>query len=459
MKYNLREILQATNGKCSAHSGEINGVVIDSRKVVAGNLYVAFKGEHVDGHDFVGSALEAGANFALVERLNPDAPADAQIIVPDCLLALQQLAAYQRNRSNFKIVGVTGSVGKTSTKEMLSLVLGAQVQVHATSGNYNNHIGMPLTLVNAPAEAQVVVLEMGMNHAGEISVLSNIAKPDIAIITTVDAVHLEFFESVAGIAHAKAEIMDGMRQRAEIILPLDNPYFQILANKANAQGLHIIEFGKNTDADFRLLQTNTNEGGTNAEISIKEVQHQLTLNVAGEHLAINALAVLACVEALNLNIAKAIQDLRHFKDAKGRGDIHLINLRNNVNVQIIDETYNASPASMRSSLNKLQALAGQKRKIAVLGDMKELGDNAPQFHAELAQELVACQIDALFCVGAMMQYLFAAAQPLMANCFHFANNAELAQSLNAHLQDGDMVLCKGSRSSHIEEIINLLKNK
>ena len=458
MKYNLREILQATNGKCSAHIGEINGVVIDSRKVAKGNLYVAFKGEHVDGHDFVAQALHMGANFALVERLNPDAPADAQIIVPDCLLALQQLAQYQRNRSNFKIVGVTGSVGKTSTKEMLSLVLGEQINVHATSGNYNNHIGMPLTLVNAPAEAQVVVLEMGMNHAGEISVLSNIAKPDAAIITTVDAVHLEFFESVAGIAHAKAEIMEGMNKGAGIILPIYNPYFQILADKANEQGLRIIKFGKNAEADFRLLKTEINESGTNAEISIKGVHHQLTLNVAGEHLAINALAVAACVEALQLNVVQALHDLRHFKDAKGRGDIHLINLRNNVNVQIIDETYNASPASMRSSLHKLQALAGSKRKIAVLGDMKELGDNAPQFHAELAQELVACQIDALFCVGAMMQYLFAAAQPLMANCFHFANNAELAHSLRNYLQDGDMVLCKGSRSSHIEEIINLLKN-
>ncbi len=492
MKYTLNEIIQATNGICSAVVSEVcgaviaqgvviaKGVVIDSRKVVEGNLYIAFKGNNFDGHDYVKVAFAAGASLAIVEHICVDAPHSQQILVDNCLLALQNLARHQRTRSAFKLVAVTGSVGKTSTKEMLALTIGKQRKVHATSGNYNNHIGLPLTLVNAPAETEIMVLEMGMNHAGEISLLSEIAKPDIAIITTIDAVHLEFFASVADIAHAKAEIMEGMSSQgmsnhgddseATIILPYDNLYYDILVNKAMSQNLNIITFGKSPQANFHLHDILVNSAGTRANCilgnkeKLNNQEKTLSLAVSGEHLAINALAVLACINALGLNIDEAIKSLSQFQDAKGRGDIHEIICNKSkddtqiVNILVIDETYNASPASMRSSLRKLQALANDNRKIAVLGDMKELGVNAPQFHAELAQELIACKIDALFCVGEMMQYLYDAATQYLPDCFHFASNAELSTALIDYLQGDDFVLCKGSRSCHIEEIIHTVKH-
>ncbi len=477
MKYTLNDIIQATGGSCSSTNescstlnGEVSGVVIDSRKISDGCLYIAFKGERVDGHDYVDGALKAGAAFALVERISSSAPHQQQILVDDCLTALQNLASYHRAQSNFKVVGITGSVGKTSSKEMLALAISSQVKVHATSGNYNNHIGMPLTLVNAPATCDIVVLEMGMNHAGEIATLSRIAKPDVAIITTIDAVHLEFFANVAGIAHAKAEIMEGMQAGGAIILPLDNPYYAILADKAHAQNLKIINFGKAASADFRLDAALVNVAGTRAQTHMNGAHKTISLCVAGEHLALNALAVLACVDAVGLNVDMAINRLAQFQDAKGRGNIHEIICNKAkddaelINIRIIDETYNASPASMRSALLKLQALSGGEgagegeRKIAVLGDMKELGENAAQFHAELSHELVACGVQALFCVGEMMQHLHAAAASHLQDCFHFNSNAELSIALINYLQGDDFILCKGSRSSHIEQVISAIKH-
>jgi UDP-N-acetylmuramoyl-tripeptide--D-alanyl-D-alanine ligase len=458
--YDINEIIKATGGKTSQHDAVaingINGVTIDSRKVMSGNLYVALKGEKVDGHSFVATALSAGAAYCLVEKIMPDAPVERQILVDDCLKALQDIANYIRTKHNFFVIGVTGSVGKTSTKEILALTFAKQTQAHATSGNYNNHIGLPLTIANAPANAKTLILEMGMNHAGEINILSEIARPNIAIITTVDAVHLEFFESVAGIAHAKAEIMDGMAAGETVILPLDNPYFEILHEKAKQHKLSIKTFGKSVNADYRLLEYNVGSDGTKAIIAINGMQKTLELQVVGEHLAINALAVLAAIEAAGLNIDLAIQTLYEFHDAKGRGELIKLQI-SNAHINILDETYNASPASMRASFKKLQAMAGGMRKIAVLGDMRELGVDSAKLHASLSNDLMQCGFDEIYLVGELMQNLHKSALELGINSKHFVSNLELATKLKDELKNNDFILCKGSRGSKIEEIIAFLR--
>jgi UDP-N-acetylmuramoyl-tripeptide--D-alanyl-D-alanine ligase len=463
--FTSHDICTATQGTCTAATPiAVSGVCIDSRKVSAGDMYIALKGERVDGHDYAAAALHAGAACVMVERVCTDIPATQQIIVNDCLSALQQLAAYHRARCSFKVVGVTGSVGKTTTKEMLALCIGAQRRVVATQGNYNNHIGLPLTLVNVPTDIEIVILEMGMNHAGEISLLSQLARPDAAIITTVDAVHLEFFDSVAGIAHAKAEMMDGMGANAPIILPYDNPYFEILQKKANSQGCHVLRFGRSAQAEYRFDTCFTNAAGTRATIHTPNGKHTLHLQVVGEHLVMNALSVLACVDALGLDSAQALAQLSYYEDTKGRGTIYHhvwsdAETHDEYSLTVLDDSYNASPASMRAAFARLHALAGgEHRTIAALGDMKELGNDAPTFHASLAESLQENRINALFCTGEMMRHLYEAARPTM-EAYHFPNNAELATALRNYVQGGDIILCKGSRSSHMEEVVQVLLSR
>jgi UDP-N-acetylmuramoyl-tripeptide--D-alanyl-D-alanine ligase len=463
VSYDVNQIINATGGKISGNNpnpSTISGVTIDSRKVNINDLYVALKGERVDGHSFVANAIKAGASYCLVEKITPDAPENVQILVNDCLKALQDLAKYKRDNSNFKVIGVTGSVGKTSTKEMLALAFGEQLHTHATIGNYNNHIGLPLTIANTPKNTEILILEMGMNHAGEINILSEIARPNIAIITTVEAVHLEFFTTVADIARAKAEIMDGLPEGEVVILPIDNPYFEILRDKASQKKLQIKTFGKSASADYRLIECKTNQFGTEAIIHINNQIKTLALKVVGEHLVINSLAVLAAIEASGLNVEQAIQSLFKFSDAKGRGELLKLNINNNVgeiSISILDETYNASPASMRASFKKLHSMAMNRRKIAVLGDMRELGIAGAELHADLVTDLLECEIDQIYLVGELMQHLHEKALKHNIITNHFINNSSLAKALKEDIRNNDFILCKGSRGSKIEEIIDLIK--
>ena len=450
MDYILQEILDATGGGCSNQGGRVCGVSKDTRTIEADNLYIALKGEQFDGHCYVAQALQKGASFALVSSLQDDAPHKQQILVNDTLKALQDLAKWRRQQFA-KVVGITGSVGKTSVKEMTAHCTASQANIYATQGNYNNHIGLPLTIVNAPKDTEILVLEMGMNHAGEIALLSEIAAPDVALITTIDAVHLEFFDSVEDIAYAKAEIVKGMQKDATIILPKDSPYYKILAMQAQHQ--QIVTFGTSEDAQYRLLDCNVTIDGTTASIMIAKQHYHIALKAAGRHHAVNALGVLALCSALGLDRNQSIASLADFKEPEGRGVIDTIPWKKG-HISIIDETYNASPVAMKAAFSRADALSNSRRIIAVLGDMLELGEASYALHAKLKNDLDAYHIKDIYACGIYMKAL----KDVAPHIHYYESQTELIEELLQAVRVDDIILCKGSRGSKMEQVIAQLKH-
>ncbi len=450
MEYVLQEILDATGGNCVSTGGRVCGVSKDTRTIEKDNLYVALIGEQFNGHAYVAQALEKGASFALVSALQDDAPEERQILVKDTLEALQQLARWRRQQFP-RVAGITGSVGKTSAKEMLAHCAKAQKKTYATQGNYNNHIGLPLTIANAPKDTEALVLEMGMNHAGEIALLSEIAKPDAAMITTIDAVHLEFFDSVEGIAHAKAEIVQGMEDGAPVILPKDSAYIDVLAKDAEKQ--HIITFGAHDAAEYRLLECSVSINGTVAKAILAGKEHTLQIKAAGRHHAINALGVLALSDALGLNSEASIKALEGFSEPAGRGVIETINW-NGGSISIIDETYNASPVAMKAAFTRARDLSNGRRVIAVIGDMLELGDASAQLHAELASPLSTHEIHHIYACGRYMKAL----KDVAPHVQYHASQDMMIDNLINNIQPDDIIICKGSRGSKMERVIAAIKS-
>lgn len=454
------EVVSATQGAAisGADAWQATGVSIDSRTCEPGDLFVSISGDQFDGHDFVADAFEAGASAAIVARTTDGLPAEAPLVqVEDPLDALESLGRAARDRAAASVIGVTGSVGKTGTKEALTLAFGALGKTHATRGNLNNHIGVPLTLARLPREADYAVIEMGMNHAGEISVLSRLARPDVAIITTIAAVHLEFFDSVAGIADAKAEIFDGMCKGGTAVLNRDNVYFAILAARAWAHGVErVLGFGAHPEADAQLSAVTMHGGGSDitARVGDRIVRYQL--HVPGRHWVHNSLAVLASVHALGGDLDTAARALGALEAPRGRGAQIQIQIEGGA-ITVIDESYNASPASMRAAIAVLAGTcrAADGRRIAVLGDMLELGDTAPQLHAALANELESSEIDLVYCAGPNMSALDAALPARMRGAY--AEDAEgLVTTVCAAVAPGDTVMVKGSLGSRMAILVDAL---
>lgn len=436
-------------------AGSVSEISIDTRSLNPGALYIALKGERHDGHRFAADALEKGAAAVLVEEALPDISPSRQLVVADSLAALQALARWRRRNSPATVIGITGSVGKTSTKEMMAMAVGTQFRTYATQGNYNNHIGLPLTIVNAPADTEMLVLEMGMNHAGEIHVLSEIARPDIAMITAVEAVHLEFFDSVAGIARAKAEIMDGMSASSPIILPRDNPHYGLLEEIAHQQALEVVAFGTHAEAKYRLEDVSVGPLGTDASVALPDISLSLQLVAAGAQHAMNAVAVLACCDYLRLDLARAATALRGYRQPTGRGALHQLPWQDGM-IRVMDETYNASPASVTSALATMAAVAGEGRRLVVLGEMLELGKDGPSLHAGLAPVCQEVGVARAFLYGPLMAYL-AEALPSSVVAGHFLEHASLSEALAGEILPGDIILFKGSRGSRMEQIIATLE--
>jgi UDP-N-acetylmuramoyl-tripeptide--D-alanyl-D-alanine ligase len=445
----------ATSGS-STKPWQASGVCIDSRKVKAGDLFIAIIGENNDGHQYVKSALEAGAAAAMVNFVPEDVAQDAPLlVVKDTTEALWNLARFRRNQLNAKVIMVTGSVGKTSTKEMFAHALGEQGKVYATEGNLNNHYGLPLTLARTPADVNYSILEVGMNHAGEISPLSVLGRPDVAIITTVEPVHLEFFEGVEQIADAKAEVFDGLAENGIAILNRDNPHFMRLKNLADDKGVkNILSFGKDSQADFRLVSYN--EAEVEAKCNGETLKYNL--GIAGEHQALNSLAVLAAIFAAGGDMKKAAESFASFQAKAGRGQRKKVKAVFG-EITLIDDTYNASPASVAAAL---KVLADYKREnggraVAVLGDMFELGDTAAQLHVDVLQKIVENKIDLVFTAGENMKKMFDAL-PKNLQGGAAKNSTELAPIVAGKLQDGDIVLVKGSRGMRMENVVNKVES-
>lgn len=446
----------ATGGKVGADWSAV-GVSIDTRTIDLGDLFVALVGDNSDGHAHVKDALAKGAAAAMVAQPCADVSAEGLLIVEDTLAGLQALGRAARARTDAKIVAVTGSVGKTSTKDALRAILEAQGRTHGSVASYNNHWGVPLTLARMPADTEWGVFEIGMNHAGEITPLSQMVQPDAAIITTVEPVHLANFKNVEGIADAKAEIFDGLKPGGTAILNADNPHFDRLRSRAQAAGAgEIISFGTSDKADARLEKVALHP--TCSCISASICGHAITykLGVPGEHHVMNSLAILAAVHALGADMALAGMTLATLNAPKGRGVRHVVRSEAGQFV-VVDESYNANPASMRAAIGTLGAaeIKGSGRRIAVLGDMLELGEDEASMHRGLAGPLGEAGIDQVFACGPLMKNLYEEL-PASSQAGYAASSDALLEQVTSQLGDGDVVMVKGSLGSRMGLIVDAL---
>ena len=453
----------------SSLKSEINEVVIDSRKKTNLGLFVAIKGENNDGHDFLEQVFENGAIAALVEKIPAKFENDPRLIlVKNSIQALENLAIAARNRFQGKIIAVTGSVGKTSVKEMLKAVFLTQGTTFATSGNLNNHFGLPLSLANLPADYDYGIFEMGMNHLGEIEPLSKMAKPHVAIITTVTSAHIGNFKNEEEIALAKSEIFSGLLSGGFAIINNENKHIEFLKTKA-AQGNNfhqITTFGSKETSNIRLYtieNIDINHSKVSLRINGAKEQISYVINSINETTICNSLIVVACLKLVGKNFANVFEDgllaLSKLETPKGRGNIIKTN-KNNLNLTIIDDSYNANLSSMIAGLKFLSNLKNfqpNSRIIIAIGDMLEMGVVAKSEHQAIAHYILENKIDGVFLVGEMMAELI----PLLPKekiLGQFNKSSELAENLLSSLQDNDILFVKGSRGTRMDKIVDKLIN-
>jgi UDP-N-acetylmuramoyl-tripeptide--D-alanyl-D-alanine ligase len=430
----------------SSESWHCSGISIDTRTLEKGDLFVALAGEIRDGHDFLQDAAAKGAAAALVsETKGVSLPT---LCVPDPLKALEKLGVAARERGSAVRIAVTGSVGKTGTKDMLYTVFKDQGLTHRSVSSYNNHWGVPLTLARMPQETQFGIFEVGMNHPGEIRPLAHMIKPQITIITSIVECHIEFFNSEEDIARAKAEIYEGMTEGGSVILNQDNAHFELLSKLAREHKLKGFSFGRSERADFRLMsyEGDGETGRVVAEIRGEKISY--TLPVPGIHWALNSLAVLGAVYLAHQDVQKAAQSLARVEAPLGRGRCH------KGDFTILDESYNANPTSMRAALSVLGHSKG-KRKIAVIGDMREMGVVAQRRHEELLDSLVDNKIDLVFCCGPYMAYLYERL-PVHMKGEHRATSLELIPLVLDAVRPGDVISVKGSLGTRMKPIVDAL---
>ncbi len=454
--------VKATRGRPLGIKPEaITGITIDSRAVAPGEAFFAIKGDRLDGHDYVGKALGAGAGCAVIaaERLASFGRISGPlVVVKDVLAALADLGRAARARSTAHIVAVTGSVGKTSTKEMLARALAPDGEVHYSPASFNNHWGVPLTLARMPASARYGVFEIGMNHAGEIEPLVKMVRPQVAIITTVEPVHLEFFKSVKGIARAKAEIFLGVEEGGAALINRDNPHYTLLARLAREAGIErVIGFGEHKSARVRLEVAKLKPECSCVSANILGEPVAYKLGAPGRHVVQNSLAVLAAVSLLGGDLAKAALALAQMPAPKGRGARHHLDVGGH-GATLIDESYNANPASMRAAIALLgQAMPGKHgRRIAILGDMRELGPKSSELHAGLADALAEAEVDRVYLAGPFMRALWDVL-PNDKRGGYAEAAAELQAVVESAIRPGDVIMVKGSNASRMGPLVEALK--
>jgi UDP-N-acetylmuramoyl-tripeptide--D-alanyl-D-alanine ligase len=465
MLWTSEDAAKATGGRVT-RAWQAGGVSIDTRTIQRGDLFVALKDVR-DGHDFVAQALEKGAAAALVARVpegvSPNAPL---LVVSDVLQALAALGAAARARTRAKVVGVTGSVGKTSTKEMLRAILSGQGATHAAEASYNNHWGVPLTLARMPVDTRFAVIEIGMNHPGEIAPLARLADLDVAMVTTVAPAHLEAFDSVEGIAREKASIFEGLRPGGVAVLNADIGTADILAAAAARLGARAVRFGTGPEADWRLIEALPSETATVCRATHNGAPLLFKVSSPGRHFALNALGALAVAEALGADPMIAAHDLGRWMPPAGRGQREriVLDIVEETYVDLIDDAFNANPASMAAALDVLIAAkptdgigrVGGGRRIAVLGDMLELGPTEAALHAEIARHPGLAAVSTIHCVGPRMKALHAALPRSQRG--EWAETAvELAARVRTLVDAGDILLVKGSKGSKVSLVVDALR--
>ena len=440
------EAQAATLGKAS-RDFTVSGLSIDTRTLQPGDLFVALKGDNRDGHDFVKAAFDAKAGAALVTHA-PDGVTGALLTVGHTQRGLEDLARAARARSNAKILAVTGSAGKTTTKEILRLACNALGRTHASAASHNNHWGVPLSLASLPRDAEYGIFEVGMNHFGELRNLVGFVRPHVALVTTIAPAHLEFFGNCEAIADAKSEIFEGVEPGGAALIPSDSAYAARLAMRARqAKVSRIVSFGAHGDA--RLLSFAPDGEGMRLKADIMGVVVDCLVGAPGAHIAQNVVGALAAVALLEGDVLNAAAQLKNFTALKGRGARFDAG-----GITVIDESYNANPASMAAALALLGAAKG--RRIAVLGDMLEMGEGGLAHHAGLANPIADNKVDLVFASGAQMKALWDALPEAQRGAYA-ENSAGLAPQVMAAVKPGDTVLVKGSNGAKMSLIVETLR--
>ena len=460
--WDFSDLVAASGGVSDgAPSREVTGFTIDSRALQPGEVFVALT-DRRDGHEFVSTAFAAGASAAIVKKGYVRQSGDGALIrVEDPQTALEKIGVASRARLNpkAKVVAVTGSVGKTGTKEMLRACLGQLGTVHASEKSFNNHFGVPLTLARMPKTVDFAVFEIGMNHAEEIRPLAKMVLPHAAIITTVEAVHLENFATVDDIADAKAEIFDGVVPGGTVVIKRDNPFCGRLKDSAARLGLKVSTFGFAADADVVFHELIAREDGSHLTVQMHGRRSEIILGIPGVHIAENALGVVATLDALGVDVAKGVKALSSLKPPSGRGARSYLTVPGGTAL-LIDESYNANPASMRAALKTLAAVSRENfpRRIAVLADMLELGPDADAMHLALQDAVDDAGVDLIFACGPRMKGLYDALDDRKKG--HYAPKArDLEDRIAAHLRLGDVVMVKGSNGLRLQPLVAALQTR
>ena len=454
--WKAKDAAEATNGTIRG-SWQATGISIDSRTARPGDLFVALKGPSFDGHDYVAQALENGCAAAMVTKIIAGYEKQC-LLVHDTMEGLQNLGLAGRERTDATVFGITGSVGKTGTKEALRACLDKLGPVHATQGNLNNHIGVPLTLARMPDHVEAAVIEIGMNHQGEIAPLSEMAAPDVAMITAVTNAHIEFFDDESGIADEKADIFAGLQGLCTAVLPRDNRWFDRLNDKAERLGADsILSFGQSEEADVRLVNVKAVPDGSEVTIDMAGTPLTFDLGLPGRHWAVNATGIIACLMAADRNVADALDVFADMVPSPGRGERTVLEKQGG-KALLIDESYNASPAAVEALIEVLGEINGRytQRRILVLGDMLELGDSAPDLHAGLSNAVEEFDIDKVFTAGPMSRALFEAL-PDAKRGIATDDADSLCELVAEDVGPGDVVAVKGSLGSGMRVVVDAIK--
>lgn len=446
----------------SAEQTQAQSVVLDSRLVEPGGIFIATRGEHVDGHSFIDQVFDGGALGVICEEA-PVQPKGAYILVEDSFLALKDLAEYYRSQLDIKVVGITGSVGKTSTKEFVASVLSQKYRVLKTEGNYNNEVGLPLTVLRIREDCEVAVLEMGISDFGEMHRLSKIAKPDVCLITNIGQCHLENLGTRDGILKAKTEIFDFMQEGGQICLNGDDD--KLVTIREVRGSIPVFFGGGSNNAVYADNYENRGLIGSRAQIHMKGIaghdvcSFEAEIPLPGEHMLYNALAATAAGMLFGLTAEEIQEGIRTVKAVDGRS--HVIRTDR---LTLIDDCYNANPVSMKAALDLLhmtelsEVFEDAARKVAVLGDMFELGTDEAALHREVGVYAAEKQIDVLVCVGNLCRHMYEGASKVcsVTSCYYFEDKEALAAQMDTIIQDGDLVLVKASHGMHFEELIKML---
>ncbi|MBM7705015.1 UDP-N-acetylmuramoyl-tripeptide--D-alanyl-D-alanine ligase [Metabacillus iocasae] len=452
----VKEVSNMIPGSELINNGDIKieGVSIDTRTIKKNNLFIPIKGEHFNGHQFIDKAIENGAVATLWNKDEPNPPQHLPVVlVEDTLKALQTLAETYRDQLNVKVVGITGSNGKTTTKDMVEAVLSTKYNVLKTEGNFNNHIGLPLTLLRMEKHTEIAILEMGMSSRGEIEFLSNLAKPDIAVITNIGESHLQDLGSREGIAEAKLEIICGLQENGELIYTGDEP---LLVSRLKDTAIKTVTFGQSKALDLYPVLVEQQESGTRFTIN----QHEnvsFFVPVLGQHNVHNALASIAVGRYFHLPLGEIAEGLKNLRLTSMRMEVQ----KAPSGLTIINDAYNASPTSMKAAIQLLKDMDGYEKRILVLGDMLELGNQEKQFHFEIGQFISPSYVDYVFAYGPLSAHIIQGAKSAFTadRIAHFTDKQELAKELETIASPQDIIIVKGSRGMKLEEVIHHLLEK